>query len=45
MTRIESGIRGDESLTPKCDFQLQVDDKVIVFALPDAIGKLEKMFR
>ncbi len=38
-------IRGEESLIPNGDFQLQVDDKVIVFALPDAIGKLEKMFR
>ena len=31
-------IRGDRSLTPDEDFQLQVNDKVIVFALPEAIS-------
>lgn len=38
-------IRGDESLIPDGDFQFQVNDKVIVFALPEAITKLEKLFR
>lgn len=38
-------IRGEESLIPNGDFQLQVDDKVIVFALPEAIGRLEELFR
>jgi len=38
-------IRGSESMIPNGDFQLEVNDKVIVFALPDAIGKLEKLFR
>lgn len=38
-------IRGEESLIPDGNFQLQVDDRVIVFALPEAIGKVEKMFR
>jgi trk system potassium uptake protein TrkA len=38
-------IRGDDSHIPDGDFQLQVDDKVIVFAMPEAIGKVEKMFR
>jgi len=38
-------IRGSDSLIPDGDFQLQLEDKVIIFALPEAIGKLEKMFR
>lgn len=38
-------IRGEESLIPSGEFQFQVDDKVIVFALPEAISKLEKLFR
>lgn len=38
-------LRGEESLIPNGDFQLQVNDKVIVFALPEAIHAVEKMFR
>ncbi len=38
-------IRGEESIIPDGDFQLQVDDKVIVFAEPEAIGMVEKIFR
>lgn len=38
-------IRGKESLIPNGDFRLEVDDKVIVFALPEAIGKVEQLFR
>lgn len=38
-------IRGEESLIPTGDFQLQVDDKVIVFAMPGAISKVEQLFR
>lgn len=38
-------IRGNESLIPDGSFQLQIDDKVIVFALPEAISKLEELFR
>ena len=38
-------IRGDESIIPTGDFVLQVDDKVIVLAMPDAIGKVEELFR
>lgn len=38
-------IRGNECLIPTGDFQLMVNDKVIVFALPDAIAKLEQLFR
>lgn len=38
-------IRGDESMIPDGNFQLEMDDKVIVFALPEAIPRLEKLFR
>ncbi len=38
-------IRGEESLIPNGDFQFNVDDRVIVFALPEAISRLEKIFR
>lgn len=38
-------IRGEEGILPNGDFQLQVNDKVIVFALPEAIGKVEQLFR
>jgi trk system potassium uptake protein TrkA len=38
-------IRGEESLAPDAELQLRVDDKVIVFALPEAIGRLEELFR
>ncbi len=38
-------IRGNESLIPNGEFQMQIDDKVIVFALPEAIPKVEQLFR
>jgi len=38
-------IRGEESLIPDGDFQMQKGDKVIIFALPEAISRLEKLFR
>jgi len=38
-------IRGDESLIPDGNFQLQRNDKVIVFSLPEAISRLEKLFK
>lgn len=38
-------IRGNQTFVPDGNFQLAVDDKVIVFALPEAISKLEKVFR
>ncbi|RMD74599.1 MAG: Trk system potassium transporter TrkA, partial [Bacteroidetes bacterium] len=38
-------IRGEETFIPNGDFQLQVGDKVIVFAMPEAIPAIEKMFR
>ncbi len=37
-------IRGEDSLMPDGDFQLQVGDKVVVFSLPESIAKLEKIF-
>lgn len=38
-------IRGEKSIIPTGDFQLEKDDKVIVFALPQSISKLDKLFR
>lgn len=38
-------IRGEESIIPSGDFQLEMDDKVIIFALPQSINKLDKLFR
>lgn len=38
-------IRGEESMIPDGSFQLQLGDKVIVFALPEAIPRLETLFR
>lgn len=38
-------IRGGASYFPTGDFQIQVGDKVIVFALPNAIARLDKLFR
>ncbi len=38
-------IRGEESLIPTGDFQLKVNDKVIVFSMPESIGKVEQLFR
>ncbi len=38
-------IRGEESLIPNGDFQFKINDKVIVFAMPGAISKVEELFR
>jgi len=38
-------IRGTETLIPNGNTQLQIGDKVIVFALPQAIKRLEELFR
>ncbi len=38
-------IRGDECFIPTEDFRLELEDKVIVFALPEAISTVEKVFR
>lgn len=42
---IGSVIRDGEAVMVSGDFQLQVHDKVIVFAMPDAISKVEEIFR
>lgn len=38
-------IRGEETLIPDGDTQLQLGDKVIVMAMPGAIRRLEQLFR
>jgi trk system potassium uptake protein TrkA len=38
-------IRGNESLIPDGSFKLQLDDRVIVFAMPEAISRVEQLFR
>ena len=38
-------IRNDETIIPTGDFIMQLHDKVIVLALPAAIGKVEDLFR
>jgi trk system potassium uptake protein TrkA len=42
---IGSVIRGEEHIIPTGDFRLQLADKVIVLALPDALSKVEDIFR
>ena len=37
-------IRGEKSFIATGDTQIQPDDRVVVFALPSAFGKLEKLF-
>lgn len=37
-------IRGEESIFPKGDFQLQKGDKVIVFTQHESLGKIERLF-
>jgi len=38
-------IRGEETLIPNGETQLQLGDKVIVMAMPKAIKRLEELFR
>lgn len=38
-------VRGEKSYIPTGDFIFELDDKVIVFALPNAIGKVEELFK
>lgn len=38
-------VRGEESFLPDADFKLQIDDKIIVFALRDCIHKVEEIFK
>jgi len=42
--KIVGVIRADEGLIPNDNFQLEVDDKVIVFVLPSAIKVVESIF-
>ncbi len=38
-------IRGEDGFIPDGDFQLEMDDKVIVLTLPEAIHKVEEIFK
>ena len=38
-------IRGEQTLIPDGDTRMEIGDKVIVFALPSAIKRLEELFR
>lgn len=38
-------IRSDKGIIPDAQFQLKIDDKVIIFVLPDAIKKIESLFK
>ena len=38
-------IRGEKTLIPNGETQLQLGDKVIVMAMPGAIKRLEELFR
>jgi trk system potassium uptake protein TrkA len=37
-------VRGEDSFIAMGDFQIEENDKVVVFALPKAIHKIEKLF-
>ncbi len=43
-TLIAGVIRGEESIIPDGDFQLALEDKVIVMVRPESIAQLEKLF-
>lgn len=43
--KIGGVIRGENTIVPDDNFVLQIEDKVIIFAMPDAISKLENVFR
>lgn len=45
MSFIGGVIRGEESIMPMGDFKIEAEDKVIVFTLPEAIPRLEKLFK
>lgn len=38
-------IRGDQNIIPTGDFNFEIGDKAIIFALPRAISKLEALFK
>ncbi len=37
-------VRGDKSYIATAEMQIEEDDKVVVFALPNAINRVEKLF-
>ncbi|NNK89619.1 MAG: Trk system potassium transporter TrkA [Saprospiraceae bacterium] len=38
-------VRGDQSIIPSRDFKLEIGDKVIILALPEAIHQVEEIFK
>ena len=38
-------VRGDESFVPDGEFYLEINDKIIILAQPEAIHKIEKIFK
>lgn len=38
-------VRGEQSFIPDGDFMFQINDKVIVFAMPEAIHQVEELFK
>lgn len=38
-------IRGEDNIVPNGDFQFELNDKVIILALPEAIHKVEEIFK
>lgn len=38
-------VRGQETLVPSGDFHFEINDKVIILALPEAIHKVEEIFK
>jgi trk system potassium uptake protein TrkA len=38
-------VRGEQSIVPNGDFRFEIDDKVIVLALPEAIRTVEQIFK
>ena len=45
-TAVIGGVmRGNETFIPLGDFEIKAEDRVVVFTLPDAIQKVEKLFK
>lgn len=45
-TAVIGGVmRGDETYIPLGNFEIKAEDRVVVFTLPDAIQKVEKLFK
>ncbi|TNE54968.1 MAG: Trk system potassium transporter TrkA [Bacteroidetes bacterium] len=45
MAVVAGVVRNEQGYIPDGDFQLEKDDKVIVFAMPEAIHKVEEIFK